>query len=90
MELKEAKDIYINVKKYKEIYGNIDTKFFLKFAETMFQELEGKEKKINQAIKYIQNYKYQNYSGGRYYKLLDDELGIDLFSILNKKGEKND
>ena len=42
MNEEEAREMYKELKKYKEIIGSIDTDFFFKFAETVLNLLEKK------------------------------------------------
>ena len=51
---KEAIEIYKDLKRYKQIIGNIDTDFFFEFAETVLNLLEKKNKIINEMAKFIE------------------------------------
>lgn len=47
MDIEKAKEAYETLKRNNQVVANIDKDFFLNFAETVLNELEKKDKRIN-------------------------------------------
>lgn len=51
MNIEQCKETYEALKKGKEFVANIDKDFFLNFAETLFNELEKKDRIIKEMVR---------------------------------------